>query len=333
MDRCNVLPETKFVGTRLRVDTTRVFICGGNLPPCGAAGERSEFNIKLPLGAPLMIFSRGYLQKSFPRVDTSARQRGFEIRVFPLLGELPKAIEQHLPVCQLYRWQLGPSMWTSPTTKSLDHIVVTALQVGFPWESHGPATCGFACNCPEPGAWTKGGQFPGIAHSEGKVKFWRSWLNTASNTQKREVQQLVKAGRAFISDNKGCVYTDNQFAVRDVIAECINDSSLATGNANAMLRAARAMTIHNDVDINARDDFGNIVHHTDTHTLLWSIHSRGSVCGYNDNSQRAIRLRDDLIIALRANVGVHPLTMCPTVGLTPQVKLPLRPIYLIPAKS
>ena len=87
-------------------------------------------------------------------MDTSARQRGFEIRVFPLLGELPKAIEPHLPVCQLYRRQLGPNMCSSPTTKSLDPIVVTALRVGFPGESHGPATCGFACNCPEPEAWT-----------------------------------------------------------------------------------------------------------------------------------------------------------------------------------
>ena len=154
MDGCNVLPETKFVGTRLHVDTTRVLSVGGNLPPWGAAGERSEFYIKPPLGAPLLIFPRGYLLKSFPRVDTSARQQGFEIRVFPLLGELPKAIEPHLPVCQLCRWQLGPSMWTSPTTMSLDPIVVIALRVGFPGESHGPATCGFACNCPEPEAWT-----------------------------------------------------------------------------------------------------------------------------------------------------------------------------------
>ena len=114
----------------------------------------SEFNIKPPLRAPLLIFPRAYLLKSFPQVDTSARQRGFEIRVFPLLGELPKAIEPHLPVLQLYRWQLGPNMWSSPTTKSLDPIVVTALWEGFPWESHGPATCGFACNCPEPVAWT-----------------------------------------------------------------------------------------------------------------------------------------------------------------------------------
>ena len=87
-------------------------------------------------------------------MDTSARQRGFEIRVFPLLGELRKAIERHLPVCQLYRWQLGPNMWSSPTTKSLDPIVVTALRVDFPGESHGPATCRFSGNCPEPEAWT-----------------------------------------------------------------------------------------------------------------------------------------------------------------------------------
>ena len=101
MDGCNVLPETQFIGTRLRVDTTRVLSVWGSIPPWGAAGERSEFYIKPPLGAPLLIFPRGYLLKSFPQVDTSARQRGFEIRVFPLLCELPKAIQPHLPVCQL----------------------------------------------------------------------------------------------------------------------------------------------------------------------------------------------------------------------------------------
>ena len=108
--------------------------------PWGAAGERSEFIIKPPLGDPLLIFPRGYLLKSFPQVDTSARQRGVEIRVFPLLGELPMAIEPHLPICQLCRWQLGPNMWSSPTTKSLDPIVVTTLRVGFPGESHGSTT-------------------------------------------------------------------------------------------------------------------------------------------------------------------------------------------------
>ena len=154
MDGCNVLPEIRIVGTRLRVDTTRVLSVGGSLPPCGAAGERSEFSIKPPLGAPLLIFPRGYLLKSFPQVDNSARQRGFKIRIFPLPGELSKAIEPHLPVCQLYRWQLGTNMWSSPMTKSLDPIVVTALRVGFSGESHGPATCGFACNCPEPEVWT-----------------------------------------------------------------------------------------------------------------------------------------------------------------------------------
>ena len=88
--------------------TSNRFYLWGSVPPWGAAGERYEFSIKPPLGAPLLIFPQGYLLKSFPQVDTSARQRGLEIRVFPLLGELPKAIEPHLPVCQLYRWQLGP---------------------------------------------------------------------------------------------------------------------------------------------------------------------------------------------------------------------------------
>ena len=151
MDGCNVLPETPIVGTRLRVDTTRVFSVWGSLPPWGAAGERSEFNIKPPLRAPLVIFPRGYLLRSFPQVDTSARQRGFEISVFPLLGELPKAIELQLPVIPL-------------ATRS-QHVIFAYDQVvrphrsyrpsvGFPGESHGPATSGFACNCQEPEAWT-----------------------------------------------------------------------------------------------------------------------------------------------------------------------------------
>ena len=89
---------------------------------------------------------------SFPHVDTSAKQRGFYIRIFPLLCELPKAIEPHLPVCQSYRWQLGPNMWSSLTTASLGPIEVTALRVVFSWKSLEPATCGFACNCPEPEA-------------------------------------------------------------------------------------------------------------------------------------------------------------------------------------
>ena len=155
MDGCNVQPETQFVGTRLHVDTTQVFLWG-SLPPWGAAGERSEFNIKPPLGSPLLIFPGGFLLKSFPLVDTSVRQLGFEIRVFSLLGELPKAIEPHLPVCLLYRWQLCPNMWSLPTTKLLVPIVVTTPRVDFPGESHGPATCEFACNCPEPEAWTTG---------------------------------------------------------------------------------------------------------------------------------------------------------------------------------
>ena len=110
----------------------------GSIPPSGAAGDRSELNINPPLGAPLLISPRGYLLKSSPQVDASTRQRGFEIRFFPLLGELQNAIEPHLPVCQLYRWQHGPKMWSSPTTKSLDLIAVTALRVGFPGKATDP---------------------------------------------------------------------------------------------------------------------------------------------------------------------------------------------------
>ena len=68
--------------------------------------------------------------------------------VLPLLGELLKAIEAHLPACQLCRWQLGPSKWSLRTTKSLGPIIVTALRMGLPRANIGPATCGFACNCP-----------------------------------------------------------------------------------------------------------------------------------------------------------------------------------------
>ena len=140
MDGCNVLTETQFVGTRLRVDTTRVLSVGGSLPHGDLPERGHSLTSNCLFRAPLLIFPSGYLLKSFPQVDTSARQLGFEIRVFPLLGELPKAIEPHLPVCQLYRWQLCPNMWSSTTTKLLDPIVVTALRVGIPGESHGPAT-------------------------------------------------------------------------------------------------------------------------------------------------------------------------------------------------
>ena len=154
MDGCNVLPETQFVGTRLRMDTSLVFLWGFPSSLGSCRRERSDFNFKPPLGAPLLIFSSRLSPEVFSTSGYFRKTAGVEIRFFPLLGELPKAIEPHLPVCQLYRWQLGPNMWSAPTTKSLDPIVVAALRVGFQGESHGPATCGFACNCPEPEAWT-----------------------------------------------------------------------------------------------------------------------------------------------------------------------------------
>ena len=75
--------------------------------------------------SPEVFSTEGYFHKT----------AGHEIRVFPLLGEMPMATEPHLPVCQLYRWQLGPSKWSSPTANSLDIIVVNAIKVGIPWES------------------------------------------------------------------------------------------------------------------------------------------------------------------------------------------------------
>ena len=130
MDDCSILLETQFVSTCLLIDTTQILSVGDSLTPKGAAREKPEFDSKLPLGAPVIIFSQGYLLTYFPQRDTSARQQGFEIRVFPLQGELPKAIEPHLPICQLYRWQLGTTMLSLTTTKSLDSIVVTAIRVG-----------------------------------------------------------------------------------------------------------------------------------------------------------------------------------------------------------
>ena len=70
--------------------------------------------------------------KSFPQGDISARDQGFEVIDFPLLGEQNRAIEPHLLVCQSYRWQIGPTMWSSPTTKSFDPIVVTTLWLDVP---------------------------------------------------------------------------------------------------------------------------------------------------------------------------------------------------------
>ena len=71
VDGCSVLSETPFVRTRLHVDITLVLSVEGSLPAWRAAGERLEFNIKSPLGAPLLIFPRSYLLMFFPQVDTS----------------------------------------------------------------------------------------------------------------------------------------------------------------------------------------------------------------------------------------------------------------------
>ena len=73
VDGCSVLPETQLVGTRLRVDTTRVLSVGGPFPNGSCLRE----SIKPPLGDPLLTVHQCYLLKSFSQGDTSARQWGF----------------------------------------------------------------------------------------------------------------------------------------------------------------------------------------------------------------------------------------------------------------
>ena len=97
MDGFSDLPKTYLLGRRQRVDTTRVLLVGGLLPHMGAMGENPEFEIDL--GVPFQSFLLGTLLKFLQRGDASAIQLRFEIRVFPLLGELPYAIEPHLPLC------------------------------------------------------------------------------------------------------------------------------------------------------------------------------------------------------------------------------------------
>ena len=80
--------------------------------------------------------------------------RGKSQKIMHFLGDPSKTIALHLPVCQLYRLQLGAIGWSSPMIKSLDPIAVTAILVGFSGESLRPATGGFACKCPVPEAWT-----------------------------------------------------------------------------------------------------------------------------------------------------------------------------------
>ena len=63
------------------------FISRGFPSPMEAARERPEFDIKPLSGAPLKIFPQDYLLKSFPQRNTSTRQQGFEITVFPQKSE------------------------------------------------------------------------------------------------------------------------------------------------------------------------------------------------------------------------------------------------------
>ena len=60
------------------------FMCRGSIPPMGSAGVRPEFYIKPPLGASVVIFPGGNILRYFPQGNSSVKQMGFDIRVFPL---------------------------------------------------------------------------------------------------------------------------------------------------------------------------------------------------------------------------------------------------------
>ena len=92
VDGCSILLETQFVGSRLHVNTTWILSVGVPFPYVSCRRE-ARVDIKPPLGAPLLIFPPEVFEKRL----ALARQQGFEFRIFPLLGELPKAIEAHLP--------------------------------------------------------------------------------------------------------------------------------------------------------------------------------------------------------------------------------------------
>ena len=100
VDGCRVLPETQFFWSRLHVDSTRVLSVESSVFPMGRCRRETEFDIKPPFRAPLMIFPQVYVQMSFPKGNNSARQWLFGIRVLSLLCELPRAIYPHLPVYQ-----------------------------------------------------------------------------------------------------------------------------------------------------------------------------------------------------------------------------------------
>ena len=69
----------------------------------GAAGERPEIDTKSPLGAILLIF---FANSSSEVVSTRGNFRkaaGVLNQSFPLIGELPKAIEPNMPAYQIFR--------------------------------------------------------------------------------------------------------------------------------------------------------------------------------------------------------------------------------------
>ena len=111
----------------------------------GAARDRPQFDNKPPLR-----LTPDFSSKLSPEVFFTRHQR-FEIRVFPLLIELPKAIKPHLPVILLASRSHQVVFTYDEVTRPQCNY---RLLVGFPGKSLGPTTGGFACNCPVPEVWT-----------------------------------------------------------------------------------------------------------------------------------------------------------------------------------
>ena len=138
VDEWSVASETQDVGTCLRV---ALFV--GVPVPYQSYQRLARVRHKATLGAPLLIYSRGYLLMFFHKGILPQENRGLK-SVFNFMGQLPKATETHQPICQLYCWQLGPTKWPSPTTKSFIPHYSYRPSSGLPRESLEPATCGLA---------------------------------------------------------------------------------------------------------------------------------------------------------------------------------------------
>ena len=106
VDCHSALPETQLVVTHLHVDTTWALYVGVSFP-YGSSRREARVWHQTALRLHSWFFSRSS-QEVFSTRGYFCKTSEVQIRSFSVLGDLPKAIVSHLPVCQLYRWQLAP---------------------------------------------------------------------------------------------------------------------------------------------------------------------------------------------------------------------------------